>query len=272
MERILALSPTQFEDFVAEYLRALGYQQVRRTGGAGDLGVDIRCQDEAGRLVAVQCKRYKIDVKITSPDIQKFYGMVIHHNASKGIFVTTSSYTQPARNLARSRDIELIDGTRILSYVNGTDPELREIKRARERDEHLRAQERAQEKRRSELEWEACQGHVRPRPSARERELQHTEYLELKRVKRLEHERQRDAALKAGKDFPRWMEPVDPPTPIPYPPLKSETERPKWMPVGESNADVDPESDQRADNQHSRIWWTLGSCAVVVTLIWVLLL
>src|SRR5436190_23998912 len=41
--QLLALSPTGFEQAVADLLRELGYKDVRRTGGAGDLNVDIWC-------------------------------------------------------------------------------------------------------------------------------------------------------------------------------------------------------------------------------------
>ncbi len=116
MDALLALSPRQFEEWVAGYLRAQGYAEVERVGGAGDLGVDLRCRDQHGSLVLVQCKRYQPGRKVGSPAIQTFFGMLAHHGAERGIFVTTSDYTPAARKLAGERDIELIDGQRIGSY------------------------------------------------------------------------------------------------------------------------------------------------------------
>jgi transcriptional regulator of heat shock response len=44
--------------------------------------------------------------------------MMVHHNATRGIFVTTSTYTKNARELALARNIELIEGSQIEHYLN----------------------------------------------------------------------------------------------------------------------------------------------------------
>jgi hypothetical protein len=107
------LSPADFEHALARLIPHLGYGNVRHTGGAGDLGVDIVCADAYGGLVAVQCKRYAQGNKITSPDIQHFFAMIVHHGARHGIYVTTSSFTKSALDLAAARDITAIDGVRL---------------------------------------------------------------------------------------------------------------------------------------------------------------
>jgi HJR/Mrr/RecB family endonuclease len=107
---LLVLSPTQFEEAIADLFRQLGYREVSRVGGAGDLGVDITARDPQGHSIIIQCKRYAPGVQTGSPDIQRFLGtLVTVHHADRGIFVTTSSFTEPARQLAHGR-IELIDG------------------------------------------------------------------------------------------------------------------------------------------------------------------
>jgi hypothetical protein len=116
MQELAELSPREFEELSVEYLRSKGFTDVRRVGQAGDLGVDVRCYDPQGRLVVAQCKRYRVDRIIGSPSIQHFFGMVVHAGAARGIFITTSDYTQPARNLARERDIELVDGSEIDAF------------------------------------------------------------------------------------------------------------------------------------------------------------
>lgn len=118
MQQLLRISPKEFEVWVAGYFRAKGFRAVDVVGGAGDLGVDIRCRDAQNRLVVIQCKRYQPTSKISSPDIQKFFGMMVHHNAGRGIFVTTSTYTRPARELALARNIELIEGAHFEHYLN----------------------------------------------------------------------------------------------------------------------------------------------------------
>jgi Restriction endonuclease len=104
------LSPHEFEEAVAWLLTNQGYDRVEVIGGAGDLGVDIRCHDQHGNLVVVQCKRYAPNKRIGSPAIQHFMAMALHHRAQHKIFVTTASFTPQAIALARDAGAELIDG------------------------------------------------------------------------------------------------------------------------------------------------------------------
>lgn len=79
------LTPSEFEDLSVEYLRSKGFSEARRVGQAGDLGVDIRCKDEIGRLVVAQCKRYREESKIGSPEIQTFLGMTERARRAQGL-------------------------------------------------------------------------------------------------------------------------------------------------------------------------------------------
>ncbi len=121
LDDLLALTPAQFEEAVAHLLRRLGYRSVERTGKSGDLAADIQCTDRAGRHIVVQCKRYAPANRVGSPDMQTFIGMAnVHHKAELGIFVTTSGFTKPARDLASEHDIVLYDGeelSRLLGKV-----------------------------------------------------------------------------------------------------------------------------------------------------------
>jgi restriction system protein len=89
-----------------------------RVGGAGDLAVDIVAYGRANNLIVVQCKKYAPENKIGSPEIQKFIGMMhVHHQTQSGIFVTTSTFTQPAIELAERHNILLIDGERLVTIM-----------------------------------------------------------------------------------------------------------------------------------------------------------
>ncbi len=108
---LIRLTPTQFELITVELLRTQGFRHVRHTGGGGDLAADITCYTPQGQRAVVQCKRYAPQHHVGSPEIQKFIGMVrVHHHAEVGIFVTTSTYTRPARTLARQHNFMLLDG------------------------------------------------------------------------------------------------------------------------------------------------------------------
>lgn len=105
------MTPREFEDAVGALLQDSGFRRVQRVGRSGDLCADLIAVDSSGRDVVIQCKRHATASKIGSPDIQKFLGMtVVHHRASRGIFVTTSEFTKPAIELANSHPIELWDG------------------------------------------------------------------------------------------------------------------------------------------------------------------
>jgi HJR/Mrr/RecB family endonuclease len=111
LDDLLALTPTQFERIIGELLQTLGYTQVKHTGGAGDLAADLTCRAPDGRSVVVQCKRYARKNPVGSPEVQKFIGMMaVHHRADTGIFVTTSSFTQPAQDLCKRHGIRAITG------------------------------------------------------------------------------------------------------------------------------------------------------------------
>ncbi len=108
---MLAMSPTEFEEFCVKALEGIGYKDVKRVGGAGDLTADIFAVDQYNRTTIAQCKRYQPGSKVGSPAIQTFIGMKnVHHQADRGIFMTTADYSLPAIRLAKQHDLVLIDG------------------------------------------------------------------------------------------------------------------------------------------------------------------
>jgi hypothetical protein len=116
---LMRLTPTQFELITVDLLRTQGFRHVRHTGGGGDLAADITCFTPQGMPAVVQCKRYAPQHHVGSPEIQQFIGMVtIHHHAKVGIFVTTSTYTQPARTLAKKHGVTLLDGPYLEWLIN----------------------------------------------------------------------------------------------------------------------------------------------------------
>lgn len=117
LERLKGMDAKEFEHTVADILRAMGYRDIRVVGGSGDLAVDITARHGKDKVV-VQCKRYT-SKKVTSPEMQMFIGMMLtEHNTNKGIYVTTSSFTQDAVELARRHGIELWDGDRLAEVIS----------------------------------------------------------------------------------------------------------------------------------------------------------
>lgn len=116
---VLSLTPGQFEDLTVRLLTALGYQDVGRSGGAGDLGADVVARDRFGRTMVVQCKRFAPGSSVGSPVVQTFIGMLYgYHGADRGAIVTTVPFTEPAIQLARSQGIALVDGEALLLLLH----------------------------------------------------------------------------------------------------------------------------------------------------------
>ena len=117
LDDIQLLTGKQFEVLVAELMTCQGYTQVQVVGRSRDLCVDIEALGHRGEPLVVQCKRYSAKKKIVSKEMQAFYGMILHHGAQRGMYVTTSSYTKDARDLADSHAIELIDGQKLMQLI-----------------------------------------------------------------------------------------------------------------------------------------------------------
>ena len=117
LDRIHEQTPAFFEQLVLDVLRGMGYGgahdgAVEKLGQSGDEGVDgVIREDELGLdLIYVQAKRWKNPVG--RPEIQKFFGALHGKRATKGVFITTSSFSSEAGTYAESVTprVILIDG------------------------------------------------------------------------------------------------------------------------------------------------------------------
>ena len=95
---------------VIEYFKAKGYE-TELGPGSGDGGVDIRMISRSGIqgdfLTLVQAKKYAQQNKIKLEPVQALYGVLEDQKASKGLFVTTSSYEPCAKRFAESKPFRL---------------------------------------------------------------------------------------------------------------------------------------------------------------------
>lgn len=99
------LSPTEYEDYVAEYLKAQGWKNVHTTDVTGDFGADVVGINPDGIKCCVQCKMYSSPVGVHA--VQEVVGSLAHYKATKAAVFTTSDYTPKARQLARESGVEL---------------------------------------------------------------------------------------------------------------------------------------------------------------------
>lgn len=122
--RIKAESPAFFERLVVKLLLKMGYggsrqEAGRAVGRSGDGGIDgIINEDRLGLdAVYIQAKRW--EGIVGRPEIMKFVGALAGQRASKGVFISTSSYTQEAREYAAQSQykVVLIDGERLAQLM-----------------------------------------------------------------------------------------------------------------------------------------------------------
>jgi restriction system protein len=122
LEALGQASPSYFETVVLDVLHRMGYgtsrNDVQRVGGSGDGGIDgVISLDRLGlEKVYVQAKRWQNAVG--RPDIQAFYGALAGQRANKGVFITTSGFTQQAIDFAKSVEkIVLVDGAKLTQLM-----------------------------------------------------------------------------------------------------------------------------------------------------------
>jgi len=117
-------SPAFFERLVVDLVVQMGYGGSRREAGeatkiSGDEGIDgIIKEDRLGLdLIYLQAKRW--EQSVPRPEVQKFAGALQGQRAKKGIFITTSSFTQGAIDFCRHLDskIILIDGPQLAKFM-----------------------------------------------------------------------------------------------------------------------------------------------------------
>jgi restriction system protein len=98
----------EFEERVKLLLEDLGWHNTQRRGGPGDGGVDLVTRRGEYTYV-VQCKYYKSGRKVDAPEVRELLGARQDEKAYQALFVTSSDFTIPARELAARNDIKLWD-------------------------------------------------------------------------------------------------------------------------------------------------------------------
>ncbi len=121
LSRLREAEPAFFEGVIVDLLLKMGYGYGTAAGNvlgrSGDDGVDgvINLDPLGVDQVYVQAKRYQAGSPIGSGAIRDFYGALGLKDVTKGIFVTTSSFSPNARATAEKLGarIVLIDGPQL---------------------------------------------------------------------------------------------------------------------------------------------------------------
>ena len=126
LQKVKECSPEFFEKLVIDLLLKMGYGGSRSDAGkaigqTGDGGIDgIIHEDRLGLdNIYIQAKRWD-DTTVGQPEIQKFVGAMAGRHGGKGVFITTSSFSQNAIKYAatvQGMRIKLIDGRDLAQYM-----------------------------------------------------------------------------------------------------------------------------------------------------------
>ena len=108
------MPPDKFERLVVNLLEKMDYGKGIHVGKSGDGGIDGVVQDALGLdKVYMQAKRWQNQVG--EPDIRNFSGSLDAKGASKGVFVSTSHFSESARKTAET----ISAGNKIIRLING---------------------------------------------------------------------------------------------------------------------------------------------------------
>ncbi len=124
LSTLTTVSPEFFEKVVIDTLVAMGYggsfaEAAQAVGRQGDGGIDgVIHEDRLGlESIYVQAKRWKDNVG--RPVVQGFVGSLVGLRARKGVFITTSAFSQEARDYVRQIEhrVVLIDGRQLANLM-----------------------------------------------------------------------------------------------------------------------------------------------------------
>ncbi|ACD65793.1 restriction endonuclease [Sulfurihydrogenibium sp. YO3AOP1] len=119
LRKIKGSSPKFFEKLVIDLLLKMGYggsekEMAEVVGKSGDEGIDGTIKEDKLGLdvIYIQAKRW--EGPVGRPEIQKFVGALAGKKAKKGVFFTTSTFTDEAKDYVShlEQKVVLIDGNK----------------------------------------------------------------------------------------------------------------------------------------------------------------
>lgn len=121
-ERLIAMTPSEFEELVSVLLTSMGFEMIEVTNLCGDGGIDVRGVLVVGDVVrikmAVQAKKWKLKNNIQAPIVQQVRGSLGAHE--QGLIITTSDFSSGAIKEASQSDktpIALMNGEQLVTLL-----------------------------------------------------------------------------------------------------------------------------------------------------------
>lgn len=118
---IESMTGVEFEVLVEGLVKKMGFE-VFPTKASGDGGIDLIAYNHQpfleGKYI-IQCKRW--NSSIGEPVLRDLYGAMMSERANKGILITNSTFTNSAKEFAKDKPLELIDGERLNTLLDKYD-------------------------------------------------------------------------------------------------------------------------------------------------------
>jgi len=120
LKKLKRLSWDDFELLCIELFEHQGWKVKGNSQKGADGGVDIWMQKTTIKkkvTAIVQCKRYD-ETRVTIKVIREMYGLMHEHEVDKAFVVTTSYFTKECYKFIEGKDIELINGNKLVQMIN----------------------------------------------------------------------------------------------------------------------------------------------------------
>jgi Restriction endonuclease len=119
LKALLQLNADEFASAVALVFEFLGYTDVVIVNSSsGERAIDIMCRDEVGKKTAVRCRQYEPDTRVEFAEVLQFVDAATQGLGVEGlVFVTTSSYTDAAEEVAKKCDVTLMRAADIVASL-----------------------------------------------------------------------------------------------------------------------------------------------------------
>ena len=121
---IKSCSPVYFERLVVQLMIQMGYGGSREEAGkavgrSGDGGIDGIINEDRLGLDAIYLQAKRWEGVVGRPEIMRFVGALAGQRATKGVFITTSRFTQEAKDYASTSQykVVLMDGERLADLM-----------------------------------------------------------------------------------------------------------------------------------------------------------
>ncbi len=120
LKKLKRLSWDDFERLCMELFKKNGWIVKGNSKKGADGGVDIwmsKSRFNSKTIAIVQCKRYS-ETSVSVKVIREMYGLMYEYEADRVFIVTTSYFTKECYNFVKDKNIELINGNKLVEMIN----------------------------------------------------------------------------------------------------------------------------------------------------------